>query len=153
MSGDIEEHAVDLDRTPTWVVALVCTVIVGISLLAERLIHHIGKRLKKKNQKPLFQALQKVKEELMLLGFISLMLTVFRNPILYICVEEDVLKHMLPCALHKTADDDHSHVKHLTRLSGFGRRLLSEKRTDRCSEKVLDLLIIFVTVIYNIFFS
>ncbi|KAK1365529.1 hypothetical protein POM88_041090 [Heracleum sosnowskyi] len=51
-----------LEYTPTWVVAAVCTVIVGISLAVERLLHYTGKYLKKKNQKPLFEALQKIKE-------------------------------------------------------------------------------------------
>ena len=32
-----------LEYTPTWVVALVCTVIVAISLLVERLLHYAGK--------------------------------------------------------------------------------------------------------------
>ncbi|KAK1356984.1 hypothetical protein POM88_050240 [Heracleum sosnowskyi] len=42
--------------------AAVCTVIVGISLVVGRLLHYTGKYLKKKNQKPLFEALQKIKE-------------------------------------------------------------------------------------------
>lgn len=51
-----------LEFTPTWVVAAVCTVIVAISLAAERLLHFGGIYLKTKNQKPLYEALQKVKE-------------------------------------------------------------------------------------------
>lgn len=55
-------EGVSLEFTPTWVVAGVCTVIVAISLAVERLLHHFGTVLKKKKQKPLFEALQKVKE-------------------------------------------------------------------------------------------
>lgn len=51
-----------LEFTPTWVVAAVCTVIVAISLALERLLHFLGRYLKSKNQKPLNEALQKVKE-------------------------------------------------------------------------------------------
>ncbi|OWM67834.1 hypothetical protein CDL15_Pgr010772 [Punica granatum] len=76
-----------LEHTPTWVVAAVCSVIVAISLGVERLLHYTGKAihfsppysspyslyicavfvsclyLKKKGQKPLFEALLKIKEE------------------------------------------------------------------------------------------
>jgi mlo protein len=61
MSGG-EGEETTLEYTPTWVVAAVCTVIVGISLAMERVLHYAGKKLKKKGQKPLFEALQKVKE-------------------------------------------------------------------------------------------
>ncbi|MED6113022.1 MLO-like protein 1 [Stylosanthes scabra] len=59
--GGAEEEA-NLEFTPTWVVAAVCTVIVAISLAAERFLHYGGKFLKNKNQKPLYEALQKIKE-------------------------------------------------------------------------------------------
>ncbi|KAK7819579.1 mlo-like protein 1 [Quercus suber] len=91
------EGVTTLEYTPTWVVAGVCTVIVAISLAMERVLHYAGVTLKRKNQKPLFEALQKVKEELMLLGFISLLLTVFQNVINKICVPADLTRHMLPC--------------------------------------------------------
>ena len=56
------EEGETLEFTPTWIVAAVCTVIVAISLAAERFIHYGGVFLKKNNQKPLYEALQKVKE-------------------------------------------------------------------------------------------
>lgn len=62
MSGGGEEGETTLEFTPTWVVAAVCTVIVAISLAAERLLHYGGKFLKRKDQKPLYEALQKIKE-------------------------------------------------------------------------------------------
>jgi hypothetical protein len=68
MSGG-EEDETTLEYTPTWVVAAVCTVIVAISLAVERLLHFGGKKLKRKGQKPLFEALQKVKEGLPLCTF------------------------------------------------------------------------------------
>lgn len=60
------EGVTTLEYTPTWVVAGVCTVIVAISLAMERVLHYAGVTLKRKNQKPLFEALQKVKEGLSL---------------------------------------------------------------------------------------
>ncbi|KAM3216870.1 MLO-like protein 1 isoform X1 [Capsicum annuum] len=107
MSGGGEGEGSTLEFTPTWVVAAVCTVIVAISLAAERLIHYTGKYLKKKNQKPLYEALQKVKEELMLLGFISLLLTVLQGRIVKICVPKDVMMHLLPCSLSVSSESEH----------------------------------------------
>ncbi|KAL0452874.1 UNVERIFIED_CONTAM: MLO-like protein 1 [Sesamum latifolium] len=86
-----------LEYTPTWVVALVCTVIVAISLAAERLLHYAGKFLINKKQGPLFDALLKIKEELMLLGFISLLLTVFQGRISTICIAKHLTDDWLPC--------------------------------------------------------
>ena len=99
--AEAEEAA--LEFTPTWIVAAVCSIIVLLSLVAERCLHYLGKvtlrmctrrvrfidmaphsisrclpvalisshlgvvvlllqKLEKKNQKPLYEALLKVKE-------------------------------------------------------------------------------------------
>ncbi|XP_078154400.1 MLO-like protein 13 isoform X2 [Carex rostrata] len=97
-----------LEHTPTWVVASVCTVIVAISLAVERFLHYLGKFLRHKGQKALSSALQKIKEELMLLGFISLLLTVSQGLITNICVSKMVSSRMLPCkeeTLTKTSNE------------------------------------------------
>ncbi|XP_009600156.1 MLO-like protein 1 isoform X2 [Nicotiana tabacum] len=107
--GGEDEGEGSLEFTPTWVVAAVCTVIVSISLALERFLHYTGKHLKKKKQKHLYEALQKVKEELMLLGFISLLLTVFQGRIVKFCVHQDVVKHLLPCSLSLEANSSSSH--------------------------------------------
>lgn len=124
-----------LEFTPTWVVAVVCTIIIAISLLVERCIHYGGQLLKRKNQKPLFEALQEVKEELMLLGFISLMLTVLQGAISKICIPERYVRHMLPCSLsEKEKSIGPSTVEHAGRL----RRMLSEmaeSQTTYCANK------------------
>ncbi|XP_060962345.1 MLO-like protein 1 [Cannabis sativa] len=132
------EEGTTLEYTPTWVVALVCTVIVFISLTVERIIHYTGKYLKKKNQKPLFEALQKVKEELMLLGFISLLLTVFQARIAKICISKEHAKQWLPCS----DDEDDSSSKtthHFQTLFTTVPRLLAEASSsgsdDYCSKK------------------
>ncbi|XP_041000108.1 MLO-like protein 1 isoform X2 [Juglans microcarpa x Juglans regia] len=147
MSGGEGEEAT-LEYTPTWVVAAVCTVIVAISLAVERLIHFTGKKLQQKNQKPLFEALQKVKEELMILGFISLLLTVFQNTISKICVPEDLTRHMLPCKLEEGGQEEsitnattaHFGSFFVSTISGKARRLLSEEvsssKTSYCSRKI-----------------
>ncbi|KAL0010721.1 hypothetical protein SO802_005829 [Lithocarpus litseifolius] len=91
------EHTDSLVYTPTWVVATVCFIIVLISLFVERALHRLGKLLVRQKQNELFAALQKLKEELMLLGFISLLLTVFQSLISRICVPTHLSNFMLPC--------------------------------------------------------
>ncbi|KAK7279672.1 hypothetical protein RJT34_24728 [Clitoria ternatea] len=86
-----------LEQTPTWAVAVVCFVILAISILIEHTIEHLGKWLKKKHKKALHEALEKVKGELMLLGFISLMLVVFQDHISNICIPKSVASTWHPC--------------------------------------------------------
>ncbi|OEL17724.1 MLO-like protein 1 [Dichanthelium oligosanthes] len=93
-----------LEFTPTWIVAAVCSVIVLISLAAERGLHHLGKTLKKNHQRPLYEALLKIKEELMLLGFISLLMTVFQRTIQSTCIPPSWTNYMLPC--QRPGDDN-----------------------------------------------
>lgn len=42
--------------------------------------------------------------ELMLLGFISLLLTVFQSAISKMCVPEDAVKSMLPCKVYEKGE-------------------------------------------------
>ncbi|KAL0341417.1 UNVERIFIED_CONTAM: MLO-like protein 1 [Sesamum radiatum] len=117
-----------LEYTPTWVVALVCTVIVAISLAAERLLHYAGKFLINKKQGPLFDALLKIKEELMLLGFISLLLTVFQGRISTICIAKHLTDDWLPCKKEtdKYDGDGGKPTSHFqTTLLPHARRLLA----------------------------
>ncbi|KAK8572161.1 hypothetical protein V6N13_047775 [Hibiscus sabdariffa] len=124
----MSEGGTTLEYTPTWVVAVVCAVIVFISLAVERVLHFIGKYLKKKNQKPLFEALQKIKEELMLLGFISLLLTVFQERIAKICISNDFADQWLPCREKNEVTKEHFQTLFSSFLpgGGIGRRLLAE---------------------------
>ncbi|XP_077227674.1 MLO-like protein 1 isoform X2 [Tasmannia lanceolata] len=114
-----------LEDTPTWVVAALCSVIVAISLAVERLIYFLGKYLKKKDKKPLLEALEKVKEELMLLGFISLLLSILQNPIADICIQEHLIRHMLPCK-KETKEAQTIHFRTFSGgIPGSGRRLFA----------------------------
>ncbi|XP_044466925.1 MLO-like protein 1 [Mangifera indica] len=134
------EGGTTLEYTPTWVVALVCSVIVVISFAVERLLHYFGKVLKKKNQKPLFEALRKIKEELMLLGFISLLLIVFhQNMIAKICISEELASKWLPCKQEREATANvTSHFQSaVSSFHGTGRHILesSSASVSYCSNK------------------
>ncbi|KAL5703479.1 MLO-like protein 1 [Ranunculus cassubicifolius] len=135
MAGGGEAEGESLEYTPTWVVALVCSIIVFISLAVERALHFTGKYLKKKNQKPLYEALLKVKEELMLLGFISLLLTVSQDRIAKICVSPDLTQHLLPCK--KKGEEEELNPSTTSHLL---RHLLASKESSSatvgyCAEK------------------
>ncbi|KAG5525851.1 hypothetical protein RHGRI_032218 [Rhododendron griersonianum] len=79
-----------LEETPTWSVASVTTVMVFVCLLVERSIYRFGKWLKKTRRKALFASLEKIKEELMLLGLISLLLGQWASWISQICVNSSL---------------------------------------------------------------
>ncbi|KAG8647974.1 hypothetical protein MANES_09G134100v8 [Manihot esculenta] len=141
MSGGESEEEYSLEFTPTWVVAAVCTVIVAVSLALERFLHYSGKYFKRKKQKPLYEALQKIKEELMLLGFISLLLTVSQGTISKFCVPERVINNMLPCDLsEKREEGQESNTTATTAsISGTTRHLLAEtveSQIDYCQKKI-----------------
>ncbi|KAK7286710.1 hypothetical protein RJT34_21908 [Clitoria ternatea] len=138
MSGGGVEEGNSLEFTPTWVVAVVCSVIVAVSFAAERFLHYGGKFLKKKNQKPLYEALLKIKEELMLLGFISLFLTVTQNGIIKICVPVGWTHHMLPCKLEDKENQESktptSHFQTSFSFSDTLRHLLAESESGKEAE-------------------
>ncbi|XP_065624278.1 MLO-like protein 6 isoform X3 [Quercus suber] len=134
------EYERSLERTPTWAVAVVCFVLVVISLFIEHIIHIIGKWLKKKHKLTLYEALEKIKTELMILGFISLLLIVFQAPITDICVPKSVGATWHPCKKgykdSKEETDSQDKGRKLLQLwdSGFGsRRILAAKEIDKCT--------------------
>ncbi|CAA3009594.1 MLO 6 [Olea europaea subsp. europaea] len=132
-----------LEETPTWAVAVVCFVLVAISIVIEYIIHLIGKWLKRKHKRALYESLEKIKSELMLLGFISLLLTVGQGTIADICISRKVADTWHPCNKRQEADryentddiEDESRRK-LLMIGGGGsvRRVLAGGGTDECAE-------------------
>ncbi|KAF7132481.1 hypothetical protein RHSIM_Rhsim09G0153000 [Rhododendron simsii] len=98
MAGGGKERS--LEDTPTWAVAVVCFVLVLVSIVIEHLLHLIGSWLRKRHKRSLYEALEKIKEELMLLGFISLLLTVTQDRIAEICIPKSVGNSWHPCDKH-----------------------------------------------------
>ncbi|XVE94382.1 hypothetical protein REPUB_Repub02eG0003900 [Reevesia pubescens] len=126
--GDVP-GARELDQTPTWAVAAVCAVIIVISIALEEVLHLIGKWFEERRKEALYEALQKVKNELMVLGFISLLLTFGQSYIASICIPVEVADTMLFCP--KRGDNSHHHEpKHKQESGGEGghRRLLLYER-------------------------
>ncbi|XP_077240783.1 seven transmembrane MLO family protein isoform X2 [Tasmannia lanceolata] len=87
-----------LAETPTWSVATVTTVMVAVCFVVERSIYRFGKWLKMTRRKALLASLEKMKEELMLLGLISLMLGQWARRISQICVKSSLFSsRFYPC--------------------------------------------------------
>ncbi|KAL0797661.1 hypothetical protein Bca101_052835 [Brassica carinata] len=140
-----KEYEKTLEETSTWAVAVVCFVLIVISLAIEHLIHKFGTWLKKKHKGNLYEALEKVKAELMLLGFISLLLTVAQTPISSFCIPKSIASSMRPCSAaeiakkeaeiaKKEANKQKSTGKLLLELaeSYIPRRSLATKGYNKC---------------------
>ncbi|KAL2512783.1 MLO-like protein 6 [Abeliophyllum distichum] len=111
-----------LEETPTWAVAIVCAVFVIISVIIEHGIHSLGKWFQKRDNKSMIEALEKIKAELMLLGFISLLLTFGTSYIAKICVPKHIGDQWHPCdKIDEGGDDDHDKDKE----KNGNRKLLS----------------------------
>ncbi|KAL2514381.1 MLO-like protein 12 [Forsythia ovata] len=132
-----------LEETPTWAVAVVCFVLLAVSIIIEHIIHLIGKWLAKRNKKALHEALEKVKSELMLVGFISLLLTVGQGPISEICVSKAIGQSWHPCdnKQEKSKYKDDSKYDGRRRLLAYldsgdtNRRVLAAGGYDKCADK------------------
>ncbi|WOL10129.1 hypothetical protein Cni_G18883 [Canna indica] len=163
-----------LEETPTWAVAVVCLVLVIVSIIIEHAIHLIGKAstltlvleqetsiinicditcltstlfslsqwFKKRHKSALFEALEKIKSELMLMGFISLLLTVLQTSISKICVSKSIGDSWHPCKdsqEKKEEGDDSSTVgRRLLQSSNSAavfRRVLAGGGSDKCAEQ------------------
>ncbi|XP_073066429.1 MLO-like protein 6 [Primulina eburnea] len=133
-----------LEETPTWAVAVVCFVLVTVSIVIEHIIHLIGKWLKSKNKNALFESLEKIKSELMLLGFISLLLTVGQSVISGMCISKEVGATWHPCNKKQEAtkypssvngDEDRRRKLLAADDGGSFRRILAAGGTDKCAAK------------------
>lgn len=97
----------------------------------------------------------------MLLGFISLLLTVFQGLISKFCVKENLVMHMLPCSKLET-EAEHKNVttkEHFQTFFPIGettRRLLAEHAAAAagyCSQKVKKLRLVLVMIMLRVLFA
>ncbi|EEF36041.1 Protein MLO, putative [Ricinus communis] len=92
----------NLQETPTWALATVCFIFISLSLCIEQLIHLLSHWLKKCRKNALYEAVEKLKSVLMVLGFMSLTLNVTSRYIIKICIPNKVAFKMLPCRHSET---------------------------------------------------
>ncbi|XP_038684973.1 MLO-like protein 12 [Tripterygium wilfordii] len=86
-----------LEETSTWALSIVCFFLFLITFIIDTTIHYISKFLRRRKRKSLSIALEKIKTEMMTMGFILVLLTVSEAPISNICVAESVANSFLPC--------------------------------------------------------
>ncbi|ESQ31071.1 hypothetical protein EUTSA_v10003913mg [Eutrema salsugineum] len=144
----------ELSQTPTWAVALVCTFFILVSVLLEKALHKVATWLWEKHKNSLFEALEKIKAELMILGFISLLLTFGEQYILKICIPEKAAASMLPCpAPLPTHDQDKTHRRHLAAAT-------TSSRCDEGHEPLISVtglhqlhILLFFMAVFHILYS
>ncbi|KAL6651637.1 hypothetical protein ACP70R_010562 [Stipagrostis hirtigluma subsp. patula] len=109
VTGEGEMRSLAL--TPTWSVATVLTLLVAGSLLIERSIHRLSNWLKKTHRNPLYKAMEKMKEEMMLLGFISLLLAATSRIISGICIDSKYYNSKFsPCTKAEVEESSTEHA-------------------------------------------
>ncbi|KAH7664544.1 mlo protein [Dioscorea alata] len=142
-----------------------------ISVAMEHGIHSLGKWFQKRQKKAMNEALEKIKAELMLLGFISLLLTIGQVPISKICIPVKVANTFLPCKdeiVSVSKDDSHDRRRKLLWVQDqhyFHRMLATSSTTNYCSrfhDKVALIsqsgihqlhIFIFVLTVFHILYS
>ncbi|XP_027357000.1 MLO protein homolog 1-like [Abrus precatorius] len=155
-----------LQETPTWAVAVVCSVFIIVSILMEHGIHSLGQWFQKRHKKAMNEALEKIKAELMLLGFISLLLTFGTKYIAKICINVAAGDTMLPCKKVEKSNNSNEGRKLLSFDENmvWRRVLATASGEDYCSQKGKVSLIsqsgvhqlhifIFVLAVFHIFYS
>ncbi|KAL3845904.1 hypothetical protein ACJIZ3_003307 [Penstemon smallii] len=150
------EKARELNQTPTWAVALVVAVIIIISILLEKTLHIVGKAFQRRKKIALVEALEKIKAELMVLGFISLILTFGQNYITRICIPYKLANTLLPCNLEES--NKAKNTDHHRRLLWYEHRILAADSPAKACKDVRThaqlinrdlLIIVFVLVDIN----
>ncbi|KAL5546191.1 hypothetical protein UlMin_005878 [Ulmus minor] len=112
-----DDSVLSLEHTPTWAVAVVCLFFISISLIIEHSFHLISNWLKRNRRTALHGAVEKLKSELMLLGFISLLLAVTQSYIAKICISADVADTMLPCPKRDEASSQTAKLQNFEHFS------------------------------------
>ncbi|KAH9685492.1 MLO-like protein 4 [Citrus sinensis] len=128
-----------LPETPTYTVASVITVLIFVCFLVQRAIYRFGKWLKMTRRKALFASLEKIKEELMLLGLISLLLAQWARWISEICVNSSLFSSKFYTC---SEDDNGIHQKMLSKSSFLflnesdvpPRGIINNHKSHQCGE-------------------
>ncbi|XP_068645891.1 MLO-like protein 4 [Aristolochia californica] len=128
-----------LAETPTWSVATVITALVGISFLVHHSLGRFRTWLVNTKRKALLAALEKIKEELMLFGVLSLLLGHWTIWVSKICIKSSGLStRFYPCS-RENYEKDVTQVKmgafapvHSSNFSAFTGREVH--RHDYCPE-------------------
>ncbi|KAL9464671.1 hypothetical protein AB3S75_002304 [Citrus x aurantiifolia] len=99
MKKEKVREGASLADTPTWAVATVITVMIIFGFFVHTCLKHFGKWLEKTKRKSLLAALEKIKDEMMLFGVLSLLMGHWIVFVAKICVKSSALSsRFYPCA-------------------------------------------------------
>ncbi|KAH7279786.1 hypothetical protein KP509_37G036800 [Ceratopteris richardii] len=146
MAEEVDE-SVSLLTAPTWGIALTCALFVVISLAVDQVILRVGKGLAGKHKyEALFLAFEKIKNELLMVGILSLALAMGQNSFSKVCVSESWYK-LKPLCKHPLSDTDVIiQEKHSTCPEG--------RIPFMTAESIHDLhILIFILAIVHILYS
>ncbi|PPS13888.1 hypothetical protein GOBAR_AA06687 [Gossypium barbadense] len=115
-----------LEETPTWAVATVITVMICFGFLVHHALKNFGQWLERTKRKSLLAALEKIKEELMLFGVLSLLMGHWISFFAKICIKSSALdSRFYPCAKSSHRNSEHA-VKLNTNSTVFrGKKLVT----------------------------
>ncbi|KAI4997525.1 hypothetical protein ZWY2020_052867 [Hordeum vulgare] len=130
----MEEEGRSLAETPTWSVATVTTLMVATCFLIERSLSRLAKWLRKTKRKAMLAALEKIREELMLLGVISLLLSQTARWISEICVPSTLFTSKFYMCTEKDFDDLDQHGEHTANNTHIARILVGGQSMHVCDE-------------------
>ncbi|RZC44903.1 hypothetical protein C5167_037846 [Papaver somniferum] len=117
------EEGKSLFETPTWAVATVVTVMVFVGILVTRSLERFGNWLGSTKRKALLSALYKIKEELMLFGLLSLLMSHFAIWISKICLKSSALSsRFFPCT-EQGYNKEPQKVLHFTSLNSLNHSI------------------------------
>ncbi|CAA0809391.1 MLO-like protein 4, partial [Striga hermonthica] len=139
MGATETEEGRSLAETPSWAVAAVITVLVTVGFSIHGGLKKCGKWLDRTKRKHLLAALDKIKEEVMVFGLLSLLMGHWIVFVSKICVKSSALSsRFYPCAphsfpQHEVIIKDHAVVpKPLHLNSSVSRLLLEDVHRDSC---------------------
>ncbi|KAL0925373.1 hypothetical protein M5K25_003697 [Dendrobium thyrsiflorum] len=91
------EFGESLDSTPSWAVASITALLVALSLLLESSLHFLSHFVDTRKRKALNQTVDQLKSGLRNMGFITLLLTVAKQPVSKICISRSLASSFHPC--------------------------------------------------------
>lgn len=103
----------------------------------------------------MFEILEKIKAELMILGFISLLLTFVQDYAERICIPESVADTMLPCKKKDSESEEHRRRRFLAGAAGSSTKCLDKGLVPLISVNGLHQLhiLIFILAAFHVFYS
>lgn len=111
MRSKMEEEGKSLAETPTWAVATVITAMVLLGWLFLASLELFDKWLDRTKRKALLAALEKIRDELMLFGLLSLLMGHWIVYVAKICIKTSkASRRFYPCALESELNDETSQI-------------------------------------------